>query len=331
MSEVVEGEVVGQEIEHRAQGAIAIQDELSVEQVMAQVTKIQHVMQQAMKKDEHYGTIPGTDKPTLYKPGAEKLCLTFRLAPTYPVKERTWHDNGHYTVEVTCRLTHISTGNLIAEGEGLCSTLESKYAYRNASRVCPSCGKDAIIKGKREYGGGWVCFKKKDGCGQKFSDGDPAIEGQEVGRKDNPDLADSYNTVLKMACKRALIAAVLNGTAASDIFTQDIGDTEAEVSAGSERATEGEAAATVKPSAEPTASNQAAPPITGEEAGDTPPSVSSFNPGEELRAKYGPGVLKKARDIAKANGIDQPNSLDQITPALAAVVDRELGKEVAAV
>ena len=36
--------------------------------------------------------------------------------------------------------------------------------------------------------------------------------------------ADLANTILKMACKRAMIAMTLNVTAASDIFTQDIED-----------------------------------------------------------------------------------------------------------
>jgi hypothetical protein len=40
----------------------------------------------------------------------------------------------------------------------------------------------------------------------------------------NDDLADSYNTVLKMANKRALVAGILNVTAASDVFTQDLED-----------------------------------------------------------------------------------------------------------
>lgn len=37
---------------------------------------------------------------------------------------------------------------------------------------------------------------------------------------------DIQNTIYKMACKRALVAAVLNATAASDIFTQDLEDAE---------------------------------------------------------------------------------------------------------
>jgi len=35
---------------------------------------------------------------------------------------------------------------------------------------------------------------------------------------------DIQNTLYKMACKRALVAATLNATAASDIFTQDLED-----------------------------------------------------------------------------------------------------------
>ena len=43
--------------------------------------------------------------------------------------------------------------------------------------------------------------------------------GQQV---ENPDIADVYNTVLKMAKKRAFVDAVRSTTAASDIFTQDV-------------------------------------------------------------------------------------------------------------
>ena len=42
------------------------------------------------------------------------------------------------------------------------------------------------------------------------------------GRVENEDIADLWNTVLKMAKKRAFVDAVRSTTAASDIFTQDI-------------------------------------------------------------------------------------------------------------
>ncbi len=35
--------------------------------------------------------------------------------------------------------------------------------------TCPTCGKsESVIKSKAEYGGGWCCYKKKNGCGAKW-------------------------------------------------------------------------------------------------------------------------------------------------------------------
>lgn len=44
--------------------------------------------------------------------------------------------------------------------------------------------------------------------------------GRDRRRVENEDLADTYNTVLKMAKKRSLVDAILTATAASDIFAQ---------------------------------------------------------------------------------------------------------------
>jgi hypothetical protein len=196
---------------------------LSLVDIKAQVNLIQHVMKEVMQENQHYGIIPGTGtKPTLLKAGAEKLCLTFRLDPQYEIEQK--QDGKHLTIMSKCTLWHIPSGQRYGSGMGSCSTLESKYAYRTSARKCPNCGSEAIIKGKEEYGGGWICFVKKGGCGAKFLERDEAITAQTVGRAPNEDVADQYNTVLKMANKRSLVAAVLNATAASDIFTQDIED-----------------------------------------------------------------------------------------------------------
>ena len=93
----------------------------------AQVKLIQDVMKDTMKDGEHYGAIPGCGpKPTLLKPGAEKLCLTFRLSPSYGIA-RTNLDDGHREYEVVTTLTHIDTGKVIGQGVGTCSTMEKKY------------------------------------------------------------------------------------------------------------------------------------------------------------------------------------------------------------
>jgi hypothetical protein len=196
---------------------------LSAHDVKHQVQIIQQVMQAVMQEGYHFGVIPGTEKPTLLKPGAEKLMVTFRLAPKLIV---TMQDlgNGHREYQVTCALIHIPTGQCYGEGVGLCSTMESRYRWRQKERTCPHCGQASIIKGKAEYGGGYICFMRKGGCGAKFAEQDPAISNQPTGRMENPDIADLYNTVLKLAKKRALIDATLTATAASDIFTQDLDD-----------------------------------------------------------------------------------------------------------
>jgi len=227
----IEGEVLAEEDVETARNlpavvaheAMVTRAEITPDEVKEQRDKIVQVMQKVMVDGQHYGNIPGIDKPTLLKPGAELLAVTMRLAPHYD-SERIFHDDGHLTVVSKVTLVHIPSGLTIAEGEGLCTSREKKYGKRRAERGCPKCGATAIIKGKEEYGGGWLCWKKRDGCGAKFPDGDAAIESQASEDIDNPDLADTFNTVLKMANKRALIAAILNGTAASDIFTQDVED-----------------------------------------------------------------------------------------------------------
>lgn len=216
-------EVVRQLPAVRSATAIMARDEITVAEVVAQHEKIVAVMEAVMHDGVHYGKIPGISKPTLLKPGAEVIISALRLAPDYET-EKLFSEDGHLTAISKCTLRHITTGLVIATGEGLCSSRENKYAYRNQKRSCPVCGNESIIKGKAEYGGGWICWKKEGGCGEKFSDGDPRIENQEVGKITNPDLPDTWNTVLKMAGKRALVAAVLNGTAASDVFTQDAED-----------------------------------------------------------------------------------------------------------
>lgn len=197
--------------------------ELSVQDVRQQINLIQSLMKDAMKVDEHYGIIPGCKKPSLLKPGAEKLSMMFRLSPTYDVRQ-TEMQNGHRDYYVVATLTHAPTGRVMGQGVGSCSTMESKYRYRGEGRMCPECGAQSIIKGRDEFGGGWLCFAKKGGCGKKFKDGDESIEKQDGGKVENPDIADQYNTVLKMAKKRAHVDAVLTVTAASDIFTQDVED-----------------------------------------------------------------------------------------------------------
>jgi len=198
---------------------VQIVEKASVQTVLEQVNIIQELYSKAMKEGVDYGIIPGCGKPSLLKAGAEKITFMFRLRPNFIV-EKEWLSNGHLVVNCKCELLN-QNGDKLGEGVGMCSTLEKKYRWRDANRKCPVCGKETIFKDKKE-GGGWYCWTKKGGCGKQFAENDSAILNQIVGKVENPDIADEYNTVLKMAKKRAYIDATLTVSGVSDLFTQDL-------------------------------------------------------------------------------------------------------------
>ena len=205
--------------------AVLSEGALSIQQMLGQIALIQQVMTAAMKDGEHYGRIPGCGpKPTLLKPGAEKLCLLFRLAPSYIIHERDL-DGGHREYRITARLASILTGAFIGEGVGVGSTREAKYLYRkgeaqSTGQPVPKAywdlRQDDPAKAQELIGG--KGYTVTGGKGQPWM----IAKGGEKVENDNP--ADVYNTILKMAKKRALVDAVLTATAASDIFTQDLDD-----------------------------------------------------------------------------------------------------------
>lgn len=171
-----------------------------------------------------FGIIPGAGKKkVLLKSGAEKLCDVYGLADRYRILSKVEDFvNGLFDYTIECELVRKTDEMFVGSGLGSCSSYESKYRWRDASRKCPQCGGEYIIKGKAEFGGGWLCWKKKGGCGAMFSDTDTGITEQKVGRTENPDITDTKNTVLKIAKKRAKIDAVIGVTRSSGLFTQDL-------------------------------------------------------------------------------------------------------------
>jgi len=194
---------MGQEIAMVAQretaGLVASEaHRFSVVEIRQRVNLVQEVMQNIMKRDTHYGTIPGTPKPTLYKPGAEVLCVTFRIAQEYRIEDLS--SDGHARYRVTCIGRHQTTGITLGEGVGECSSGEEKYKWRGAA-----------CKAELDY-------TPENMRRKKFYKNGNSVD------QIRTEPADLANTILKMACKRAMIAMTLNVTAASDIFTQDIED-----------------------------------------------------------------------------------------------------------
>jgi hypothetical protein len=196
-----------------------------IEATKARLEQLQQFVREVMVDGEDYGMIPGVNKPVLLKPGAEKLCEVYGYAQQLEIVNRVEDWNRpffHY--EVRCDLASKRTGRIIGSGVGSCNSMEAKYRWREGQRLCPKCQQPTIIKGKEEYGGGWICYRKKGGCGAKFADDDSGITDQTVGRVENDDVYTLVNTILKMAKKRAVVDATLSVTRSSALFTQDAED-----------------------------------------------------------------------------------------------------------
>lgn len=204
----------------------ALADMSRISAVTEQIAVIRTLLSDHMKEGEDYGKIPGIEKPTLLKPGGEKIMLLFNSYAEYE-EELTDLGNGHREYKIKARITSRDTGKILAVGIGSCSTMEKKYRYRNekiASKIpVPKSywdkSKSADQKKdilRQHYGGdanklgtlktdvGWVICELVDG--------------------ENPDIADSYNTCLKIAKKRAMIDGVISTGTCSHLFTQDVED-----------------------------------------------------------------------------------------------------------
>lgn len=237
--EIIEGEIVGQStsLAVASSNSAAVWTPtfaVAVDEMVGRVAAKHDFFKRVMRAGDHYGVIPGTGtKPTLLKPGAELLLASMGLNAEFhdeqpPVLDVTGAEHGgepFISYRRECRIYRQlgpteAERMLVARASGECNSWEKKYRYRNAQTACPVCGKTTIFKSKNA-GEGWYCWRKKDGCGATFKPNEITPSQDKV---PNPEIFDQVNTLLKMADKRALVAATLIATGCSDIFTQDVED-----------------------------------------------------------------------------------------------------------
>lgn len=175
---------------------------LSAAETVDHVRAIQEIMRSVMKEGVHFGVVPGTKKPTLLKPGADVLCVAFRIAVTESEQDLSTRDRIRF--RITSTGTHAPTGIVLGSSLGECSSDEEKYRWRKA--VSMHEYHDAPEDRRRvKHGYDYTVHQVRT------------------------EPADVANTILKMAAKRAKVAMVLNVTGASDMFSQDLEDLDAEL------------------------------------------------------------------------------------------------------
>lgn len=108
----------------------------SPEEVTRRTEMLRDYVKNHMTVGEDYGVIPGGNKPTLFKPGAEKLNAVFGLSPMVEVSNRVedW-DNGFVAYEMKVTLLNKRTGGIEAEGIGSCNSRERRYKNQDAAGI----------------------------------------------------------------------------------------------------------------------------------------------------------------------------------------------------
>ena len=148
-----------------------------------------HIFKAIMVRGVDYGVLPGGNKPSCYKPGAELLSKYFNIRDEISEKtcDRQLTGENPY-VSYTIRVSGFNgRGEKISDGEGYCSSLDPKYMKSMTTQM--------------------------DRMRQK---------GDKVSMINMVAWID--NTILKMAIKRAYVDMILRATGASRIFTQDAED-----------------------------------------------------------------------------------------------------------
>ena len=186
-------------IQHQSQ--LSLIDSLDIQavtQIMQKIGTFQSIVQQALKQEHDYGIIPGTNKPTLLKPGGEKICMMMGINPEYDFLDKIEdYQKGFFAYNIKCTLKKLDMN--VAQGVGSCNSYEKKYRWVNVDTLPDGVDPTTVENVTDKY-------------------------GRHKYKIPNPNVCDLANTILKMAKKRAFIDAVLQVASLSDVFTQDLED-----------------------------------------------------------------------------------------------------------
>ncbi len=133
-----ETSVVSPEIAQTAPNGADVFPDFAVDpaEMTRRTSMLKDYVREHMSEGEDYGIIPGGNKPTLFKPGAEKLNAVFGLSPLVEINNRIedW-DASFVAYEVKVTLLNKRTQMIEAEGVGSCNSRERKYKNQDAANV----------------------------------------------------------------------------------------------------------------------------------------------------------------------------------------------------
>jgi hypothetical protein len=165
-------------------------------EMIASQNEMRDFIAQVLEKDKDYGIIPGVKKPSLLKPGAEKVTLGFGCVANPRILER--------------EIDH----------DRLVKWVKQKKVWNNAHKG------DNTFRWEKEEGESLGLYRYV--VQVDIVDPDGIVRGSGIGSCSSMESKyvdrprDSENTILKMATKRGHVAAVLGTFGLSEQFTQDV-------------------------------------------------------------------------------------------------------------
>ncbi|GAY74241.1 exodeoxyribonuclease X C-terminal domain-containing protein [Lentilactobacillus kosonis] len=129
---------------------------LNTNDMRNELTAINHfqaMVQEQLTENQDYGIIQGTNKPTLLKPGAEKILMIMGVQSKYEIVDKIEdYQKGYFDYTVQAKL--LKNGMLLTEGLGSANTNEKKFQrkIKNSSgekEVDPNSGfdmKNTVLK-----------------------------------------------------------------------------------------------------------------------------------------------------------------------------------------
>jgi len=110
-------------------------DNSSVSQTLTKIVNFQKVIKSQLKDGYDYGLVPGCgNKPSLFKPGAEKINMLFGTYPEYEMLDRIADfKNEFFNYEIKCKI--LKDGRPVSEGVGSCNNYEKKFKTQDAASI----------------------------------------------------------------------------------------------------------------------------------------------------------------------------------------------------
>ena len=161
--------------------------------ISGMMTAVDEVVKGVMIKDEDYGTIPGTKKDTLFKSGAEKLAALFGFCAHFELIDKVEDHFKEWPYEADIKEWDEIKKRKVKVG----TEMRTAFGFFHYRFRCTLTHRNGTF----------------------VADAEGSFSSREKTRESAP-----ANTILKMAQKRAYVAAILLATCSSNRFTQDMED-----------------------------------------------------------------------------------------------------------